>query len=852
MPAADCAGRSDCVASLHHIRFSYDGGATWALDDVGIDIHDGEFVCLAGPNGSGKSTLARLIAGLAAPDSGDVSLMGHVVFNNACAHSDAYRDARKHIGAVFQNPRDQIVTTVVEDDVAFGPENLGIERDDIGRRIDSALDAVDMGDRRAADPTRMSGGQQQRIAIAGMLAMDSRMLVLDEPTAMLDPHARRDFMGLLSDLHKRGTTIVLVTHHADELNAADRIVRLRNGHIVPNDAASAHGASSDCGVIASGVAAPDIADDTANDDAHRAAHHNVVDAMPVGSTAQASAPQISASQKDGTASDRSPVAPALSFRHVAFRYPDTAYPVFEDVSFDVVAGEIVALMGANGAGKSTIARLACALAAPSAGSITVAGITVARERRKLLPFSRHPHIETLNKHERKRLRREIGFVMQHPERQLFAQTVAQDVAYGPTNQGLSEAEVQERVADALQLLQIEHLAERSPFSLSGGQRRLVAIAGVVACGPRVLVLDEPTASLDAAAASRVRSLITRLAARGVAVLIITHAQEEADLADRVIRLGDASDNGLIPENVVISTADVIAPNGNADIPDDSAVSGNAATDAGIIQASKVSPTRPTQQPDRAIPPLARIDARVKTPVVLALMLAMFAVSSAPQLLLGLAMTLLMTLLSGISAQRLLRSTHMILALLVIVGLLNVLFVHTGDVLAQLGPLTITDDGITTAVLYATRFALVIVLGAVFLYSTTPTAMTDAFEALLSPLRRFGWHTQELALVLSLALRFLPDLASEARAVMDAQAARGGDIESGSPMRRARAMAAVVVPVFAGTLRHVDGLALALDARCYEEGLHRTHWRVARIATPEILLIAGGLAYVALLLALPML
>ena len=157
------------IITLRDVRFTYDGGATWALDGVSLDIRRGERICLTGPNGSGKSTLSRVIAGLVAPDEGYVVLSGNVVFDESGAHADEYRTARCGIGAVFQHPEDQIVTTVTEDDVAFGPENLAIEHDEIGLRISGSLDAVDMSDYRASDPTRMSGGQQQRIAIAGML-----------------------------------------------------------------------------------------------------------------------------------------------------------------------------------------------------------------------------------------------------------------------------------------------------------------------------------------------------------------------------------------------------------------------------------------------------------------------------------------------------------------------------------------------------------------------------------------------------------------------------------------------------------------------------------------------------------
>lgn len=225
------------IITLRDVRFTYDGGATWALDGVSLDIRRGERICLTGPNGSGKSTLSRVIAGLVAPDEGYVALSGNVVFDESGAHADEYRTARCGIGAVFQHPEDQIVTTVTEDDVAFGPENLAIEHDEIGLRISGSLDAVDMSDYRASNPTRMSGGQQQRIAIAGMLAMDSDVLVLDEPTAMLDPQGRREVMNVVRELNRKfGITVILITHHMDEAVQAQRVVVMHKGNVLMDGA----------------------------------------------------------------------------------------------------------------------------------------------------------------------------------------------------------------------------------------------------------------------------------------------------------------------------------------------------------------------------------------------------------------------------------------------------------------------------------------------------------------------------------------------------------------------------------------------------------------------------------------
>ncbi|NMM98339.1 energy-coupling factor transporter ATPase [Bifidobacterium olomucense] len=753
------------AAELNHIRFSYDHGASWALDDVSLTIRAGERVCLVGPNGSGKSTLARLIAGLTAPDAGDIMLLDHHVVADSTPNADEYRAARRVIGVVFQNPEDQLLTTVLEDDVAFGPENLGLDRTVIATRIRQSLDAVDMSSVRRSDPTRMSGGQQQRAAIAGMLAMNPAMLVLDEPTAMLDETARAEVMRVLDALQQRGTTIVHVTHHPNETRHADRVIHMESGHIAEDASGQATAQCLETGVLTP----PPAADDSST---------------PLPVLSDSSTPQNN--------------APIIRVSHLTYRYADGERPVIDDLSFSIQPGETVALMGTNGSGKSTLARLLCALARPESGTIEVAGIPVVR--------SKPAHRKQIAQ-----LRRRVGYVMQHPEQQLFAETVAEDVAYGPRNQGLSDADVQQRVREALALLHIEHLADRSPFDLSGGQQRLAAIAGVVACRPDVLVMDEPTASLDVQAKARIHELLHTLKERGVTMLIITHDRAEAEsLADRVVRMPSPSEAQSSPS-----------------------VQRDAAPQSKTDHRS----------------PVHQLDPRVKMVGFLAAMFTMFAVNTPAQLATGIAFTLAVMMAGRLNPIRLLAAIHPILALMAVMSLCNLVVVRTGTPLFTWGPLSVTDDGVTIAVLYTCRFALVIILGAIFLTTTTPTAITDAFEALLHPFGRFSLHTQEIALVMSLALRFIPTLTDETRSIIDAQAARGGSIETGSLSQRIKAMSAIIVPVFAGTLRHADNLSLALDARCYEEGIVRTHWRVFAPSARDAVFAVTVIAYIVAIVVL---
>lgn len=512
------------AARLDDVRLTYDDGRTWALDGVTLDVHEGERLCVLGANGSGKSTLASVLCGLLAPDEGTVSLAGRPVFTNGRPNPDAYRHARHHIGLVFQNPEDQIVTTVVADDVAFGPENLGVPRVEICRRVDRELERVAMSPFAQADPTHLSGGQQQRIAIAGALAMEPDMLVLDEPGALLDVRGRAGIMHVMGRLQTSGTTIVHITHFVDEALEADRMVVLDHGRIAlegtPSEVFSHAEVLDLLGLELPFAARLSQALRRRGVDIPTTCDSDVLlgnlsrDDKRTGLATQAVTPGSSASPFRAAADTGDPI---LELDHVSFSYAHV--PALDDVTLSVRSGELVALVGQTGSGKTTLTRLACALAMPDAGTVRVDGI------------------DTRDRRHRRDLRGHVGYVMQHPERQLFAPTVGADVAFGPTNLGLPADEVDRRVADALDVLGIADKASSSPFDLSGGQQRLAAIAGVLAMDPSVLVLDEPTSGLDPRGAARLRSLVATLHETGGTVLLVSHSMDDvAALADRVVVL----------------------------------------------------------------------------------------------------------------------------------------------------------------------------------------------------------------------------------------------------------------------------------------------------------------------------
>lgn len=781
--AQNCAVENSTLVVLRNICFSYDDGKTWTLNNLSLTIHSGERVAIVGANGCGKSTLAKIIAGLAAPDSGYVKLCGEKVFENTTAYADAYKSARKFIGALFQSPEDQIVTTVTEDDVAFGLENLNVEQHKMRKLIDNALEAVHMEKHRLSNPSLMSGGQMQRVALAGSIAMQSKLLVLDEPTSMLDSKALEDVDELFGNLHKNGTSIVQITHRFDECKHADRILLLEDG-------------------VLREISLEEL----------ESYFDNFKQDFSKQDFSKRDFSKRDFSKSDFSKSDFSKKAnnknanTAISISHLTVSYDDKLPDAISDYSMEVKNGEIVAIMGENGCGKSTLAKALCGLLKVKSGSISVEKIPVSAKT---------------SKKNRQKLRETIGYVMQLPEQQLFAETVREDIAYGPKNFGLNGNALKERVDETLKMLNLEHLAEKSPFLLSGGQQRLVAIAGVLACRPRVIVLDEPTAGLDFEASLRILKILRTLNNQGVTIVMITHNLQEAkSLGARLVTLKAKNNESL--ENKKKSSKE---------------------------KSKQETITKEKITQEKASSLLASFDPRITLLSCFMLMLSAFSINHYTQLAILAFATFSLILAAKIRFIKLVSSLHMLIAVFTFSGLLNILAVRTGTILCKLGPIIITQDGIHCAILFATRFSLVIIIGAVLVMTISPTMLTEACTSLLSPLKTIGIPTQEISLIMSLALRFLPTLSNEAVEVAHAQTARGGSIHDGSISKRIRAMSSLIVPAFAGVIRHSETLSLALDTRCYTPGATRSHLHTLKVRAKDVLLLAITVCVISAIIAI---
>ncbi|MBQ8885419.1 MAG: energy-coupling factor transporter ATPase [Clostridia bacterium] len=550
------------AVKFENVRFSYEGkgdgvsateetesdgffdGEGFALRGVSLSVKKGEFVALLGHNGSGKSTLARLINGLLFPTSGKITVLGREVTDDKNIF-----EIRRRVGLVFQNPDNQTVASIVEDDIAFGPENVGVPRKEIGERIEFALNAVGMSKFRYATPARLSGGQKQRIAIAGVLALKPEIMILDESTAMLDPRGRREVVEVVKRLNEEeGITVLLITHFPEEALLADRAIVMNKGEVVmegrPEEIL---GRSEDlrsfrllpprplriCEQLRAGGL--EIADcfgaETLATEIASALSHAAEKPQEVGAGVRLS--ENETEQNDTVTGDLGEIL----CENLSYVYnPNSPFSThaLSGVDLNVGAGEFFGIIGHTGSGKSTfVQHLNALIKLPTAQKKYKA--KKPKKGEAPLPATRLTvgGFDLTDKTtDFKALRSKVGMVFQYPEYQLFAETVFDDVAFGLKNfakEPLTDEQTAEAVKEALSTVGLDYaeVKNRSPFELSGGQRRRVAIAGVIVTKPEILVLDEPAAGLDPLGKEEIMKLLHKIHKDWCkTVIIVSHDMDE--------------------------------------------------------------------------------------------------------------------------------------------------------------------------------------------------------------------------------------------------------------------------------------------------------------------------------------
>lgn len=508
------------------------------LKGVDLTIKKGEFIALLGRNGSGKTTFSKQLNAILRPSEGTVT-----VDEMGTKDAEKLYEIRQRVGMVFQNPDNQMVAANVEEEVAFGPENLGMESDTIVARVKQALEQVRMWKRRKTAPNHLSGGQKQRIAIAGILAMHPDYIVLDEPTAMLDPKGRKEVMEALQRLNQeQEMTVILITHDMEEAALASRVILLADGQVrfdgTPEDFFGADVLLAEMGmeaplsyrvrkIIDSDVFVEKVGD-AREDEATTGKREHLSEYDKSGREWEASSKLVDKKKNEmAEAETDEKNQDLLSLQHVSYIYsPGTAYEkvALDDVSLSLGKGEIVGLAGHTGSGKSTMIQLLNGLLKPTGGTVTFEGKDI--------------HAKGYSGNY---LRSRVGMVFQYPEHQMICDTVWEDVAFGPGKQGLTGEACKTRVEEALRFVDLpEKYYQASPLQLSGGQKRRVAIAGVFAMQPEYIILDEPAAGLDAEGKREIFDRIRRMSReQGIGVLLVSHSMEDlAEYADRIIVLND--------------------------------------------------------------------------------------------------------------------------------------------------------------------------------------------------------------------------------------------------------------------------------------------------------------------------
>lgn len=890
------------MLQLSDARYAYmvspqaDGGAPAGerqpvLDGASLDVAPGELVCLVGPNGAGKSTLARALCGTVQLDSGSVLLDG-----KGATSAELHRA----VGFVRQDPESQLVAPVVFDEVAFGPCSLGLPEAEIRSRVTKVLAACGLAGFEGRAVSELSGGELQRVALAGVLAMRPGYLALDEVTSQLDASARTDVRAIVRRAVSGGVGVLLVTHDVEEMAAADRVVLMADGRI------SWAGTPGEFFGDAEVVRRAGLGRVPLGELFCRLAR----DGFLIGPSLDASR-LIGAIEEDGIAGEArealgggrlgeasepicgiSSHTSSLVARDVAVRFEGTA--ALDGATVTAAPGRVLLVSGRSGSGKSTLAGVLAGVLETDAGEARLGDSPV------------RPGM--------------VGLCQQRAENQLFCDTVLDDVAFGPRNLGAATDEADARAREALRSLGVDEvLWGRSPFALSGGQRRRVALAGVVAMRPGAYVLDEPTNGLDAEGRDQLHAVVRRLAAAGAAAVVISHDVGEwlrvvddvvllasgcvawhgpatqlrgdtapfaaagmqppleaailAHLSDRAPApavsptfqsAGQAPDVAMHPSTstqvspVIISK---LAKNGQlTDKNETNAKQGSRVETGGRVEMDghgetaghgAASTARARRSPllgayRAAETPLHHLDARVKLACLLAVTVALFAASSPVTLAAMAAAVLAAAHLGGLSGRELaqgLRPTAVILAF----SLLANAFVADGTAsLTLVGPLGISYPGLARGALAVGRIAVLVFAALVLSATTSSTAVADALTSLMAPLGRLGVPVGDIAMTVSIALRFIPLTAEELVRIRDAQRARGVDFAQGSVSARVRRWLSVLAPLVVALFRRADDLAQAMAERCYR-GRGRT--RLTRPMRPSDLLVLAAMAIGCLVCAL---
>jgi energy-coupling factor transport system ATP-binding protein len=493
---------SDTIVAIKELKFRYRGEKILALDGVSLDIAKGEFLVIMGASEAGKSTLAACFNGLI-PHYMKGAIKGDVIVQGVNTADSSVPQLAEQVGIVFQDFEAQLFSTNVELEIAFGPENFAVDRDEIGRRIDENLAYVGLEEFRNRPPFTLSGGQKQKLAIASVLAMRPNILVMDEPTTDLDPISKQGIFDITNQLRQRDDiTLIVVEHETEEVLHADRVALIQDGKLVrvasSQEILREIDLLEELGVMPLGI--PKFFKKMENAELPLTPDEGLNTFEKTGwEISETKYNQILDKEKLAAQHDEQPIIQCRGLEHT---YPN-GVKALNGIDLDIYQGEIVAIVGQNGSGKTTLAKHLNGLLMPTAGEAKVNGL----DTQKQGVF---------------KIGQKVGYVFQNPDHQIFSELVYEEVAFGPRLREVPEEEVEQRVKEALEAVGLTGFEEEDPFSLTKSGRQRVAVASVLAVQPDVLILDEPTTGLDYKEQRSMMDMVRRLNDQGSTIIFVTH------------------------------------------------------------------------------------------------------------------------------------------------------------------------------------------------------------------------------------------------------------------------------------------------------------------------------------------
>jgi len=499
---------------IRELNFTYNGADRPALQNINLTIGDGQFVLLTGASGGGKSTLCRCFNGLV-PHFYGGKISGRAEVQGMDILKTPPRELATKVGMVFQDPENQLVTTDVEREIAFGLENLGYPRNLIARRIEEALDTAGIANLRFARNQELSGGEKQKVAIASVLALHPEILVLDEPTSELDPQSAEEVLRLLERLNDElGLTVILIEQRLDRVvHLVDRMLVMGGGEIIA-DGTPGEVMNGDIGGL--GIGLPPVIRLMRQLKSHNAA----LNGLPLTvKDARLRLQKVLQSVKPAAFTDAgASLKPILNIDKLWFAYGERA--VLRNINLEVGRGEFIAVMGRNASGKTTLVKQLNGLLKPSKGRVRLGGV----DTRKSTAAD---------------LSRRVGYVFQNPNDHLFADTVEDEIAFSLRNRGAEESEITKAVEGMLEEFELGRYRKSYPRNLSGGEKQRVALASVLVGQPEVIVLDEPTRGMDYVLKKKLVSYLDDYRRKGNTVIMVSHDVETiAECAERVVLLSE--------------------------------------------------------------------------------------------------------------------------------------------------------------------------------------------------------------------------------------------------------------------------------------------------------------------------